>query len=301
MAAPTTMMLSVGAAFAVGVALTASLMVPHSKTGTAATGPSQVKSTADAADRLARSASPQAASREWSDPKKPVVSDLQKPVVSELTTSGPTHASSVPPLVFNDSDSPEPSKQQPTTLAERPKVPRSAERSPTEPSLRGAPSVKTSTIPTVRPRSVVASMERLRVEPRNSTRRKAEQVGSQRALIASQADETSDRSRIDRKRVPQPRDQYAFEANRERYRRPSVVPLPVHLIERRDERYASDGYRAASYPDHGYVYADAGRSAENDAPYMRQHVLRADEEPIISRRAPAQTGVMRWLQEPIAR
>jgi hypothetical protein len=300
MAAPTTMMLSVGAAFAVGVALTASLLVPHSKTGTAATGPSQVKSTADAADRLARSASPQAASREWSDPKKPVVSDLQKPVVSELKTSGPTHASSVPPLVFNDSDSPEPSKQQPTTLAERPKVPRSAERSPTEPSLRGAPSVKTSTIPTVRPRSVVASMERLRVEPQNSTGRKAEQVGSQRALIASQADETRDRSRIDRKRVPL-RDQYASEGDREQYRKSSVFPPPVRSLERRYEGHPSGGYRTASYPDRGYVYADAGRSAENDAPYSRQHVLRADQEPIISRRASAQTGVMRWLQEPIAR
>lgn len=302
MAAPTTIVLSVGAAFAIGVALTASLMQPHRKTEMGTAGSTQVKPIADAAVPGAPIASAQSSERAWSDPTRAVASEPQKSVVSDLKTSRPPALRSAPSLVFNDSDAHEATEQRPTTLAERPKASRSPERPLIEPPLvKGTPPGKTASIPGAKSRSVVANVDRSPVEPQNPIRRQAEPARSRRTLVASRGNETSDQGHIDRRREQPLRDEYAYEEDREQFRRPAMIPLPVRPFERRYEERPSGGYRTTSYLDRGYVYADAGHSDEDVAPYRRQRTLRVEGEPLPTRRASAQTGVMRWLQEPITR
>ena len=303
MAAPTTMILSVGAAFAAGIALTASLMLPSAKTGTDTAVASHAKPTVVAADPAAHDGAVQTPPRSWSEPTKPRGSELQKPVVSELKTLSPTHPGSAPALVFNDTDTPEAGEQGRTTLAERPKASKSSERLVIEPSLlQSAARLKSTTIPVAKPRSVVASLDRSRSEPDASVERQGEPVRSIRRPSAARASETSSQGQIDRKQAQRVRSEFVSGDRTGPLRKPPIVSLPIRPSERGYEEHPSVGYRTTSYPGRGYLYADAGPSAEiGGAPYKSQRSIRAEGEPLINRRASAQTGVMRWLQEPVER
>jgi hypothetical protein len=302
MAAPITMILSVGAAFAAGIALTASLMLPSAKTGTDTAVASYAKPTVVAADPAAHDGAVQTPPRSWSEPTKPRGSELQKPVVSELKTLRTTHTGSAPALVFNDSDSPEAGEQGGTTLAERPKASKSSERPVIEPSLfQNATRVKPTAIPVAKPRSVVASLDRSRSEPEATFARRGEPVKSLRRPSAARASETSSQSQIDRKQAQRVHGEFVSGDRTGPFRKPPIVSLPIRPSERRYEEHPGVGYRTASYPGRGYVYADAGSSAEVGAPYRSQRSIAAEGEPLINRRPSAQTGVMRWLQEPVER
>lgn len=267
MAAPTTMILSVGAAFAVGSALTAALILPSVKTGADATIGSRVKLVTETSDPAAHVAPVQKPVRSWSEPAKPRGSELQELVLNEQKTLSPDRPSSAPSLVFNDTDSREAGEKGRTTLAERSKASKSSELPAVEPSLLpNVTRVKPASIPVVRSRGVVTNVDRSRSEPAERVR--GEFVSGDRTAP---------------------------------FRKPPVVSLPVQPSKRRYEEHPNAGYRTASYPSRGYGYADADSSAEVGAPYRSQRSMRAEGEPLITRKVSAQTGVMRWLQEPVER
>ena len=302
MAAPATMILSVGAAFAVGVALTASLISPSVKTGIDTADASRVKPTAKAADPATDVAPVQTPLRSWSEPIRPRGPELQKSAVSEQKTLGPGHPTSAPSLVFNDTDSHKAGGQGRTTLAERPKASKSPDRPSTEsPLLQNATQVKPTSFPVAKSRNVVASVDRSQSEREASIERQPEPARSLRRPSASRASETSTQDQIDRQLAERPRGEFASGARTGAFRKPPVVSLSARPSERRYEEHPSVGYRTASYPGRGYVYADAGSSAEVVPPYKRQRSVRADGEPLITRKVSAQAGVMRWLQEPVER
>lgn len=282
--------LAAGAAFAAGVALTAFSLSLRSENYSAARISPNAHAASKAAD-VGTLASPSTVpARAWSDPDKPVVETKH----TQVSVPQP----SKPSLVFNDSAYPGGAKE-PRDLASGlsqaitslPRLER--ERLAAEDDV--GKREKASLLQSPGARRVVVGTGAVRNEPQQVDRHQGERQRLQGNVPAKlQADGSKDVFRSAAVRVPSTKLREAVDDG--------IGPTERRTTDRKQarpnvrHRYATsadEGYRTASYPQRGYVYADLSRYSDE----ANTNSGRRSENQAASQ----QSGVMRWLQEPSRR
>ncbi|GJD93441.1 hypothetical protein OCOJLMKI_0635 [Methylobacterium iners] len=281
-----------GAAFASGVALTVLLMSSQGKE-TPTDGTSSQRETVSKTTNADRPApSGDVARRAWSDPSKPVS--------AATDAQGPKPPRSAPPLVFDAPAPDEGAKGSRGELSRLPPgvdgVPRSA-KAPLVVEETASRSASATLGPVLEHRQAPADGS-ARIAPQGADRPQAKRVSPKRIMVTSrQSDGTNDRVRAGSARVPPYHNGLALEeASGPGEKRPHARLSGRSLERSFGGQPSQDGYRTASYPQRGYLTADLSRYPESPALTEGRRAEAAQRTD--HRKAAAQTGVMRWLQEP---